>query len=214
MTKHDEIKRAERRRVEDLLRRDREDRLADQAREDFRKARDSGGKVAERDVADGPTREQLAQGDFRMVSEVGTGDAREAAKVFRRMSVPTVQRMWAKGEISDDGLRACKWYSDTYDRSGLHGSMSSTDLQREVFAQPTARGLFTDNQIEAQDELRRVKEYMPTRFIKFFEAVVVKDVPIARCAHLAQRRYGAAKVKFCEIAEAVFSAAQEIGALE
>lgn len=207
---------AEQRRVTDMLDRQREEAMADYARDLAREVERQGGKVSESEMADGPTPEQFSQAGpegFRKVAEVGRGDAREGATVFRRMSATVAHRMHRRGQLDDDQLKVCVWYADAYERCGFLGRVSSTDFQREVFTSPTLRSAFTLAQQEAQDELRYVRKKMHGK-LKFFEAIVVHNRPLDRVLHLAQRGRPAGLRMFRKMAEAALSAAQEIGALD
>lgn len=207
----------ERRRVDHLLKRDRENAAQDRDRELAREIERNGGKVSESEIADGPTAEQLSEagpGGFRKVAEVGRGDAREGATVYRRMSVSTARRMHDRGQIDADQLKVCEWYDLAHERAGLKGRIGSVDLQKEVFASPTARAMFTPQQLEAQDEWRFVRSRMTTSKLKFFDAIVIKGIPLGRAMRFAQKGRPGALRLFRQLCDAAFSAAEEIGALD
>ena len=197
---------AEAARVRKLLRRDRMDRIADQTRREADIAVKSGDLSRLQDTVVPPTPEQLGHGEFVSFSaDKGKGTVRSATTV-RRVVTPIAQRLWRSGKIDDDQLAACKWYRDRFEASGLDGRVPSTDFSKEVFAAPNAREMFTDHQVEAEDDMRFVRKLMTAQFVKFFDMIVIGDVTLKRAERAARVRSRGGLVTFRECAAELVSA--------
>lgn len=168
-----------------LIVRDREARIAEQRRQEAERAIANGGVDFQSAVL-GPTPEQLAHGEFGQFSIEMERQAARGAKGYRRMSVATPVKLWRDGKMTDDQLAACTWYRDRYDETGLEGRVGSVEIGKEVFGGTGPGLLFTERQLNAQDEFRFVRQFMTAHFVKFFDNVVLNDIPFTRAARLSK----------------------------
>lgn len=196
----------EQRRVEKILEREKEDR----AREYLAQAADievaDGKFVNLQDTVIEPTPEQFSHGNFVTFTPDRDDNHSFDHKAYRRLSVSTVRRMHRKGQVTDDAMAACDWYARLYEESGLEGWVGSVDFGKEVFSAPHDRTVFTERQQEAQSDFRAAREYLPNRFLKFFDAVVVHDLPITRAKRFCRIRANRASAKFRELTEKLVEA--------
>lgn len=177
-----ERKRQEQRRVEALIERDK----ADRAREYERAAAEielASGKTAYvKETVIEPTPEWFQHGEAQEISVDTPDNTAIAMKTVRRVQTPIIKRMWAAGKLDIDQYRACTWYAECYEASGLHGNIPSVQIGKEVFGGGPDRVLFTEAQQEAQRTLRMLKSVLTPHRVRFFEAVVIDNVPVARAS--------------------------------
>lgn len=194
--------RAEQRRVKHLIERDRADRVREEMREAAEMEIREGVMVNLTDTVVEPTPEWISKGDIEtyLPSHDESRTVRTVATV-RRIRTPLVARMQRRAQISRDAAKACMHYSDVYERAGLVGHIPSTDISREVFSAPHSRAMFTASQLEAQSELDSMRTAIPKKRWRFFEAVVVLDIPLYRSARYAQMRRSKAEALFVNLAE-------------
>lgn len=176
---------AQRKRERELIARDREERIAEQRRQEAERAIENGGIDFQAAVL-GPTPEQLAHGEFGHFGIELERQAARGAKGYRRMTVAACVKLHRDGKMNDEQLAACTWYRDRYDEAGLEGRVGSVEIGKEVFGGTGPGLLFTERQLNAQDEFRFARQFMKTHFIKFFDNVILKDIPITRAARLSK----------------------------
>ncbi len=187
MTKVDPPKamKDQRNRERELITRDREARIEERRRQDALRAIENGGVDFQSAVL-GPTPEQMAHGEFEKFEIKLERQAARGATGYRRMSVTTPVKLWRAGKMTDEQLAACKWYRDRYDETGLEGRVGSVEIGKEVFGGTGPGLLFTERQLNAQDEFRFVRQLMTTHFVKFFDNVVLHDIPFSRASRLSK----------------------------
>lgn len=187
---------AERRRVRELLARDRADRQAEQYRAEARTRFENGDSASSADAVIPPTPEWLAKGDVEGFIPHQDRNSTRLVKSVRRPKVPQARKMLAALVIEYSGLLACEWYADLYENTGFSGNIPSVDYCREVFAAPHSRDVFNDRQLDAQDTFRAVQEMINPRFLPLLNAIVLEDVPYYRAERLVKARKGKAKAFF------------------
>ncbi len=208
---------AERRRVTALIERDRADRAADRMRE-----------MAEMEVAEGkfanladlviePTPEQFVQAKrrgaaFRKFTPRQMDGTVRKVTTYRRPDLPQVQRLILSGVIDADGFRACLWYRNLYEQTGLLGNIGSIDYGREVFAQPQSRSMFAERQVEAQDTFRAVRSFIEARRLALLDKVAIEDVPLYRAGRQFGKTWRTAPRLFAEAVQQLVAARQKAGA--
>lgn len=201
---------AERHRVDQLLRRDREDAEADRLRSQAVLEIDDGKFVNLQDTVLGPTREQLAHSEYIPFTPRGRDGTVRSVKGYRKQSHSTVLRMHRKGQITDEGFSACIWYARKYEQAGLEGSVGSIDYGREVFSAPQNHTAFTEWQEEARNYLRSVKAHLPKGFIIFFEKVVVSNLPLYRAKRFCRIDNNAVHRTFRQLSETAYEAVKAV----
>lgn len=169
------------------------------------------------DSLSAPTPEQFGQaermgGRFRKFRpRLPDGTVREVI-AYRRQDVPQAYRMLMAGVIDNAGFRACKWYRDLYETTGLTGRVGSVDYGREVFVNPQARSPFTDRQAEAQDTFRFVRAQIERRHLALLENMVLGDVPVHRAARSARAFHRVARAAFARAVELLVQAREAASA--
>lgn len=210
MTSFHESIESERRRVRKLLKRDREDADVEQTRTRALADLEDGGFVNLQDTVTGPTREQLANGEFVPFTPSIENYTKATVKGMRRMENSTVLRMHRKGQITDEGFSACIWYARKYEQSGLEGSVGSVDYGKEVFSAPHDRIVFTERQQQAQSDIRAVNKELPKAFLKFFQKIVVENLPVHRAKRFCRIDSNSVNRKFRELTETAYEAVKEV----
>lgn len=209
-----EAKRREQARVKALIDRDRADRMKEIERAAAEIKVREGLVVTAHETVMEPTPEWFQHGESESFTpELPDGTVREI-KTVRRVRVPVVLRMLHAGKLDNDQYRALKWYADCYEMAGLHGNIPSVQIGKEVFGGGHDRVLFTEKQQVAQKLLREVKEKIPKHQIKFFEAVVIKNVPVRRAAQFVRTRREKALIIFKELASIAAAVIKDMGGLE
>ncbi|WP_066120476.1 hypothetical protein [Blastomonas sp. CCH2-A2] len=184
---------SEARRVAAILARDEADRIAEQSRADAERNVRLGLPANEADLIIPPTPEWIAKGDaipYRPRHDGQWASLSEGITTMRRVLTPIATRLHRAGKLNDEQLSACTWYRRTYDEAGLEGAMPGTDFLKEVWTAPQSRGMnFTEEQVAAQEQLRQARAAMPSAFVKFFEAVILYDIPVKRAARAHKCRF-------------------------
>jgi hypothetical protein len=143
-----------------------------------------------------PTPELLASGTFeRYTADTLAGTARSAATVRRKL-MNHVVNYYLSGLIDDQELSACRWYRDVYEATGLTGNIPSTDYQKEVFAAPQSRSMFSDWQIDMQDMFRGARAQMTAKWLPFFDGMVLHDLAPKTALRLSRGNDKKVKVYF------------------
>jgi hypothetical protein len=208
-----DAKRQEQARVKAMIARDK----ADQMREIERAAAEielASGKTAYvKDMTIEPTPEWFQHGDVQTFTpDVPDGTA-IVLKTVRRVRVPVILRMLHRDQIDSDQYRALNWYSECYEQAGLHGSIPIAQIGREVFGGGPDQVLFTESQQQAQRLLREVKAEIPKHMIRFFEAVVIDNVPITRASRFIRTKPANALKPFKQLAQSVTLKVDALGIL-
>lgn len=211
------LSKAERRRAENLIARDRAHRAEEALRVEAEIELAEGKLVAMRDIATGPTAEQVEQAE-----RDGAGFSKFTPKLpdgsvatvtgYRRRDVPQAYKMMLAGIVDHEGLSACAWYRKLYETTGLSGNIGSIDYGREVFASPQSRSMFADWQIEAQDTFRFIRRNIRSRHLALLDQMVLHDVPIHRAVRAARAFHRRAKPAFGEAVKQLLDARDESGA--
>lgn len=204
--------------ISDQARRDEEARVAALIKRDQTyRQREQDRKAAEIEVAKGltvnigeavdePTEEWLAKGDFRtFVPRLEDGTVR-TVKAYRRVITPMVMRLWLKGSLTDDQARACMWYRDRFDTAGVGGRYKSSHISLTgnvgggggAGQAPMA---LHAREAEARGEYRAARDALTAFYLKFFESVVIHDIPLSRAVRFAKCRNEKALVRFRAVAE-------------
>lgn len=204
----------ERRRVKAMLARDRDDAARDYMRAAAEIEVAKGKFVNLSDTVLPPTDEWLAKGETMPFTPAGHDGTARTVSTVRRVLVSVPDRMARRGELDEDGLKACRWYAMTHEMAGLDPTIPSVDVGREVFSAPSGRVIFSERQQEAQSEWRAVRSMMPQRYLRFFDAVVLGDVPVARAKRYARMGRDNAKNLFRRLAERAYREIDAIGGLE
>ena len=208
-----EAKRREKARVKALIERDKQDRMREIERAAAEIKVREGLVVTAHETVIEPTPDWFQHGDAESFTpELPDGTVREL-KTVRRVLVPIVLRMLHADKIDSDQYRALVWYRECYERAGLLGSIPSVQIGREVFGGGPDRVLFTEMQQDAQRQLREAKAEIPKHQIRFFEAVVIGNVPVTRASRFVRTKPAKALKIFRELAQAVTLKVEAMGFL-
>ena len=208
-----EAKRREQARVKALIERDKRERMKEIERAAAEIKVREGLVVSAQETVIDPTPEWFQHGDSETFTpELPDGTVREL-KTVRRVLVPIVLRMLHADKIDSDQYRALNWYRECYERAGLLGSIPSVQIGKEVFGGGPDRVLFTEMQQEAQRALREARSDIPKHQVRFFEAVVIGNVPVTRASRFVRTKPAKALKIFRELAQAVTLKVEAMGFL-
>lgn len=200
----------ERRRVQAIIDRD----AGDAAREDMRKAAEvevkEGSFVHLDDTVVAPTREWSEKGDVeRYTPKAPDGTVRSVTTV-RRVITPIVVRMHRAGKMSDEHALACLWYRQTYELAGIEGHSASSQwnpnstIRRGAVEAGFGYVPTSEAVAEARDAFRAARAALPAFYMRFFEAIVLNDVPLRRASRFAKCRDDRAPRRFRDVADVLF----------
>ena len=208
-----EAKRREQARVKALIERGKADRMREIERAAAEIELASGKTASIRETVVEPTPEWFQHGDVQdFTPEVPDGTA-IVLKTFRRVRTPIILRMLHAGKIDNDQYRALNWYSECYEMAGLHGSIPIAQIGKEVFGGGPDRVPFTERQQQAQKLLRQVRSVITAHRVRFFEAVVIDNVPITRASRFVREKPQKALKTFRNEADKVTAEVERLGIL-
>lgn len=177
-----EAKLRERERVQAMIARDKADQMKEIERAAAELELASGKTAFVRETVIEPTPEWFQHGDAEDFTPEVPDRTSIVMKTKRRVLTPIVLRMLKADKIDSDQYRALAWYAQTYEAAGLLGNIPIVQIGKEVFGGGPDRVLFTEAQQEAQKQLRAVRSVITPHRVRFFEAVVIDNVPVARAS--------------------------------
>lgn len=194
----------------DLIARDRIEEAAEAQRQAAEIEVRAGVFASLADSVVPPTGEWLSKTDHEpFLPRLPNGTTRTVS-TFRRLSVPHASRLHRRGVIDRTGLRACEWYRELHEMTGLAGNIIAVDLGREVFAPLQSRAMFADWQVERQDEFRHVRQGIRSRHLRLLDQVVLHDVALHRAARAARAFHRNPEGGFAEAVEQLVEARKKV----
>lgn len=200
------LKQEEEDRVAALIKRDKKDR----SRERDRKAADmevaEGRFVNLSDTVVEPTPEWLEKGDTATFVPKQPKGTTKVIRSVRRVVTPMVIRMLQAGRITGEQAAACTWYRTQWERAGLSGRVKTAHISLTgntgggggMGQAPMAQH---EREVEARMAYRAARESLTPFYVKFFESVVIHDIPVSRAARFARCRNDRAPKRFRDTAQ-------------
>ena len=188
---------AEAARVTALIERDQADRQRDQDRRIARGLAESGNFERLDETVMEPTPEWEAKGDAENYTPRTEDGTVRTVKTRRRIDKPLIRRMWNAGRLTDEQYAACSWYRDRHDCAGLDGRYKSSHISLTAGTSGGGGGdgqspmALHEYEAQARIEFRAARAALPAFYLRFFEAVVLGDVPLRRAgrfAHCPERK--------------------------
>lgn len=152
-----------------------------------------------------PTPEWLAKHETRPVTVQADGEGHHArsVKTVRRVIVTPVKRAFEAGKIDERQLRACTWYADRYEETGLDGRVAKGCFEPRIASGLMGGVAFTDRQVEAMDDMRAARKAIPASYRKFFDLVVLNEIGVKRAERMAKCRRDSGMLTLRTCADAV-----------
>lgn len=154
-----------------------------------------------------PTPEWLAKHEHRNVTVSGEGFAQgthtRSVKTVRRVIVTPVIRAHRAGQLDERQLRACTWYADRYEETGLDGRVAKGCFEPRIASGLMGGVAFTDRQVEAMDDMRAVRKVIRANWVKFFDLVVLNEIGVKRAERMAKCRRDSGMLTLRTCADAV-----------
>lgn len=131
-----------------------------------------------------PTPEWLSKHESKTVTVSADGEGHHArsVKTVRRVATGHHIRAFIAGKITEDQMKACAWYREQFEASGLEGLIKSASFEPRIHGGPSSGVLFNERQQQAQGHIRNARLLIPRGVRKFFDLVILEDVPIAQAA--------------------------------
>lgn len=123
---------------------------------------------------DGPTPEQSAKGDYQRTDFIHADYAQRVTAYINRGGTP-VARWASEGRLTDGQQRGIAHTLYLWRLAGLKQRTTANYGERIPGAADSERRC--TNEIEARDDLHRIKGYIPTPYWNVFENVVRFDEP-------------------------------------
>lgn len=173
-----------------LLRQTRLDAKEEAEREAAQLEIRSGVFVNVGDAVVPPTPEWLAKHETRPVTVQADGEGHHArsVKTVRRITKTPAIRAHEAGKIDERQLRACIWYRDRYEETGLDGRIAVGSFEPRIASGLMGGVAFTDRQVEAMDDMRAVRKAMPAKYRRFFDLVILQEIGVKRAERMAKCR--------------------------
>ena len=199
------LKAKEAARTKRLLRQTRMEAKADAEREAAQLEIRSGVFVNVGDAVVPPTPEWLAMHETRQVTVQADGEGHHArsVKTVRRVIMTPAKRAHEAGKIDERQYRACTWYADRYEETGLDGRVAKGCFEPRIASGLMGGVAFTDRQMEAMDDLRAARNAIRPVWRRFFELVVLNEVGVKRAERMAKCRRDSGMLTLRTCADAV-----------
>lgn len=161
---------------------------ADRERELDRKAAEfqvsSGQTVNIGEAVIEPTPEWLCQGESRTFTPRLEDGTVRTVKAYRRVVTSIIDRMHQKGKLSDEQYDACRWYRVMHEIAGLEGRVKTSHLSLTGGGSGGGSGqapmALHESEAAARQAFRAGREAMTAMYLRFFEAIVLHDIPVSR----------------------------------
>lgn len=183
----------ERRRVAAIITRDNQEYAKEIARQAATLEVRDGLTVNIVDTVMEPTPEWLKKFEHKTFVPKIEGQTVRTLRGVRRVVKPAVARLYDNGHLDEGQLAACLWYRWVFEASGLQGKYCASRFDSGSPADKTTRtGGFaghipiTLSEAEARRAYRSATETITASYQRFFDAVVLDDVPIYRSWRLAR----------------------------
>ena len=184
------VRQAEKERVADLLRRDREDADTERRRRMAVQQVENGEFANLDDTVVKPTPELLTKGEFVPYTPKGLDDTVRSVRTVRRRITSQLVTLHSRGVLDDDLLAACKWYRDRYEAAQLEPAASVASYGASVRGDPIYGPLpTTEWAAEARSDFRWATSFIPTDVRASFDLVILDDMPIQQAARAGRCRY-------------------------
>lgn len=185
-----EVRAVEARRLADMLERDASER-AEEARRAIALADLEAG--IETNVADAlvkPTPEQLRDPAFITRKVPAKHWADGGLTGYRRMVTSQIVVLHSRGVLTDDTVKACKWYRDRWELAGLEPSAPVAQYGETVRGDPMYGHISHHERVtEARHDIRDARECIPSDMLALFEGVICHDMTMKEAARFARLRY-------------------------
>lgn len=168
----------ERRRVDQLLRRDAKERQREDRRRDAISVAASGGVPDNEAMTVPPTREWKNHGEYGTVTvREGQNPNDPPVRTVRRITAQRIFKLHQSGVIDDDRYKACHIYRTTYEGSGYDGRCTTTRFNPTGVTSPSGYDLLPRTEAEAikRDLFRRMQSWIEPRMVNIFDLVVLGD---------------------------------------
>ena len=189
-------------RVAALIERDKADRIRDRERFNARAELENGSFASIEKTVMEPTPEWLAKGDTVPFTPKQLDGTARTVRSVRRVTLSWVLKMHRAGNLSDDHLAACVWYRRQFEEAGLQGRVKSSHISLTGNTGGGSGGMgqapmpLHAREVEARRNYRAARAAIEPFYIRFFEAVVLDDMPIKRSAAYAKCRTGRTPQRF------------------
>lgn len=187
------FKQEEEDRVAALIKRDKKDR----SRERDRKAADmevaEGRFVNLSDTVVEPTPEWIGKAETRTFIPKQPKGTTKVIKSVRRVTTPTIVKLFNDGKLSEDHYHACMVYRRMFEEAGLSGRYKSNYLSITGNTGGGSGGMAQHpmashaREAEARDLYRRARSTLAPRFVQVFEFIVIFDLSMRQAATKAKR---------------------------
>lgn len=122
-------------------------------------------------------------------------------KTVRRLENSTITRLHQRGDLSDEQLWSCRWYRQVHERAGIEGRYKTSHLSLAGNVGGSGGGAQHPvaqhyGEAEARKFYREARSALTSFYLRFFEAVVIGDVPVRRAARFARCRESRALLRF------------------
>lgn len=203
---HRELMKQESDRVQAMLERDRVERVREAERAAAIIDLENGKSVSIVDAVIEPTPEWLEKGAVEWFTPRLEDGTVRTVKAARRPEAPLVMHLWGKGNLSDDQTRCCLWYRNRHEVAGLTGRVKTSHISLTgsgggsggAGQSPMA---LHEYEAKARAEFRAAREAMTAFYLKFFDSVVIHDIPLRRAARFARCRNDKAIMRFRAVAQ-------------
>jgi hypothetical protein len=181
----------EAKRIVAMLGRDRSDRNAELRRVDALTEIEAGKFTNLADTEIKPTREQLAAGEFEMVTADKTDGTARQTQAMKRVTESRIVQLHARGVLTDDTYPAVLWYRRTWEKTGFDTILSASGMSERSAGGERAYGHMarTPLELEARDALRFAAGFIPADMLGTFDRVVLEEMTITDAARVARCRY-------------------------
>jgi hypothetical protein len=184
------VKTASERRLMEMLERDAKDREEEQRRRIALADLEAGIETNVADALVKPTPEQLRDPAFITRKVAAKHWADGGLTGFRRMVTSQIIVLHSRGVLTDDTVKACKWYRDRWELARMEPSAPVAQYGETVRGDPDYGHLPHSQMVaEAKDDIRDARKFIPGDMLNMFENVICHDLTMKSAARAASLRY-------------------------
>jgi len=196
-------------RVAGLIKRDAEQREADQRRKAALSDLEAGLEINPADLMLKPTPEQLRDPAFVTRKVAAKHWADGGLTGYRRLHISQITYLASRGVLDDQLFAACQWYLERYEAAEMEPTAAVAQYGETVRGDPLYGPLpRTEWAAEARADFRAARCLISADLLPTFEMVVLKDITLSEVARLRICNFRNVRAAFLQACHQLYEGVQ------